>query len=326
MVSVIIPTCKGSSKVAISVWTTLQQENVDLEIIVVDDNGIGTEEQIFTQGNLQQFIDKKQITYIAHEENRNGSAARNTGFGVSKGEYINFLDDDDILLPGKLIKQVTILEKASNEVGAVICGTNFVHENGYGERVIPSWDSEHMLRDYLCERMKFNTSAILFRRSAIQDIGGFDESFRRHQDWEFCTRMMSRYQFLCCNEVLLNKYAANRNMASNSDIGAQYYNHFREKMRPYFDKLPAEDVKIIDKYHMRRLLTSYILSPNLSKAIKFTQNEKLSCFDWVNVMYKITVIVLRKILFRKKLIALSFDDYRKKAEIAIQIESKANEK
>lgn len=315
MISVIIPTYKGSSKIAVSVYTVLQQDGVEMEIIVVDDNGLGTDEQIKTQHNLQSFIKKGQIIYIPHEQNINGSAARNTGFRASRGEYINFLDDDDIMLGGKLRKQLSILEAADQKVGAVICGTNFVHEDGKGEQVIPRWESGHVQRDYLCERMKFNTSAALFRRSAIEEIDGFDESFRRHQDLEFCIRMMSRYQFLNCEEILLNKYAANRNVASTPDVAVNHYKHFYEKMQPYFMMLPSKDVDMINQYHMCRLLLGYILSFDPLKTINFARRAKIRVIDWIQVIHKLLFLVVRRVFDGKKQIALPWDIYRKEAEI-----------
>ncbi|HBT4553067.1 TPA: glycosyltransferase family 2 protein, partial [Enterococcus faecium] len=78
-VSIIIPSYKGSNEILIAVWGALSQTVTSKEIIVVDDNGIGTEEQIKTKEKLQKFIKENKIKYFAHEKNLNGSAARNTG-------------------------------------------------------------------------------------------------------------------------------------------------------------------------------------------------------------------------------------------------------
>ena len=99
LVSIIIPSYKGSDKVEKAVKSVLSQTYKDVEVIVVDDNGLGTVEQEKTAKALAQFVKNSNFHYITHETNKNGSAARNTGAKNSNGEYLGFLDDDDEYLP-----------------------------------------------------------------------------------------------------------------------------------------------------------------------------------------------------------------------------------
>lgn len=267
MISVIIPTYKGSNKVLLPIYSVVQQSYNNVEIIVVDDNGLGSEEQVKTELVLKPLIEKRIIRYIPHEENRNGSAARNTGFRASKGQYINFLDDDDYMMPDKLKEQRKILNDAPQNVGAVVCGSYFVHEDGKGFSSVPNCEVKHLQREYLCERAKFNTSAILFRRRAIQEFGGFDETFKRHQDWEFCFRLMSKYSFLNCEQVLLVKYATERNVATNPETAVAYYKHFTQNVASFISKLDKQDQLEIEAYHLRRLYKSYIMSKRIKDAM-----------------------------------------------------------
>ena len=96
MVSIVIPTYGGSDCVKRAVDSCLSQSYSYLEIIVVDDNGEGTESQVKTYNSLSSLIESNKIRYICHEVNKNGSAARNTGVKASTGEYIALLDDDDV--------------------------------------------------------------------------------------------------------------------------------------------------------------------------------------------------------------------------------------
>ena len=98
LVSVIIPTYSRPDFISRAIESVLNQTYKPIEIIVVDDNGRGTNNQILTEQVLTNFIRSNQIKYIVHEKNKNGSAARNTGAASSHGEYITFLDDDDVLL------------------------------------------------------------------------------------------------------------------------------------------------------------------------------------------------------------------------------------
>ncbi len=89
LVSVIIPTFGDPVRLTNAIDSVLAQDYKTVEIIVVDDNGEGTEYQIKTQ----KIIDEcKNVKYICHRFNKNGSAARNTGISVAEGYYIALLD------------------------------------------------------------------------------------------------------------------------------------------------------------------------------------------------------------------------------------------
>ena len=99
LVSVIIPTYGGGEYLKRCIESVLAQTYPNIEVVVVDDNGLGTPNQLLTQKVMQEFKDDTRVKYVCHEINKNGSAARNTGFRNSKGEYICLLDDDDEWLP-----------------------------------------------------------------------------------------------------------------------------------------------------------------------------------------------------------------------------------
>ena len=86
LVSIIIPTYKGSDNIKRAVESALSQTYEQVEVYVVDDNGSGSKEQIETENELKCYEGDDRVHYIAHERNINGSAARNTGIKASKGE------------------------------------------------------------------------------------------------------------------------------------------------------------------------------------------------------------------------------------------------
>jgi len=92
-VSVLIPTYGGGQYLHRTIDSVLAQTYPHFEVIVIDDNGVGTENQKKTQAVMEQYKDESRVIYICHEVNRNGSAARNTGFAHSKGDYICLLDE-----------------------------------------------------------------------------------------------------------------------------------------------------------------------------------------------------------------------------------------
>ena len=102
MVSVIITTYKRAEFLERAIDSVLNQSYKDIEIIVVDDNGLNSPYSIYTQNVMKKYSSNDKIKYIQHKTNKNGAAARNTGIQASVGEYITFLDDDDFFLKNRI--------------------------------------------------------------------------------------------------------------------------------------------------------------------------------------------------------------------------------
>ena len=178
LVSIIIPTYKNRGGLKETIESIKKQSYQEIEIIVVDDNGKGTEKQIETETLCKKF----DVKYIAHEQNRNGAAARNTGIFASSGFYVGFCDDDDCFFPEKIAMQVDFLNN-NEQFEAVYC---YAKKNGV--RVNTKFLEGNLTKDLLLMKCFLQTSTLLFRRKAIMKLQGFDESFRRHQDYELMLR------------------------------------------------------------------------------------------------------------------------------------------
>ncbi len=177
LVSVIIPTYKRATTLLDAIRSVLNQTYKNIEIVIVDDNGKGTYEQLETERLLKQYIENQQIIYIVHEYNKNGSAARNTGLMASHGAYINFLDDDDKMYPQKIEKQVQRLEFTDESIGATYCNSQITHYQNITHKKIVKFSNiekeGNLCIEYILGKARFNTSMIMFKRSAIEYIGGF---------------------------------------------------------------------------------------------------------------------------------------------------------
>ena len=119
LVSVIIPTYKGQQKLGRAIKSIQKQTYDNIEIIVVDDNDPNTIERHETEEIIKK-MSLSNLTYVQHEKNQNGAAARNTGIAVAQGDYVCFLDDDDIYLPTRIEESVNKLE-GNLKSGAVFC-------------------------------------------------------------------------------------------------------------------------------------------------------------------------------------------------------------
>lgn len=234
-VTVIIPTHKGSQYVTSAVESVLNQTYQNIEIIVIDDNGLGTNEQVQTRSRLTEYIDSKRIKYIPHEVNKNGSAARNTGFKNSTGEYICLLDDDDEYYPDKVEREATALDQLSDEWGLVFC-------SGEGSKKAKSGE---ILFDVLIHSVVIGSNSFMVRREIWEKLNGFDESFRRHQDYEFTARAASICKIKYIPFVGFKSKETNRNIPKNKNQAQEYRKHYLDKMMPLIHTLPLNKQKII---------------------------------------------------------------------------------
>jgi len=113
LVSVIIPTYYRNDQLQDAIKSVQGQEFDNIEIIVVDDSG---------EGFARKVVEKYDVEhYIELESNKGDNNARNVGISEASGTYFQFLDDDDVLRPTKISKQVGLLE-SQEEIGVVYCG------------------------------------------------------------------------------------------------------------------------------------------------------------------------------------------------------------
>lgn len=289
LVSVIIPTFSRPNNLVRAIESVLAQTYSPIEIIVVDDNGIDTPYQRETESLLGHYIDKGIIKYIKHEININGSAARNTGFKVSKGRYINYLDDDDEFTKDKISLQVEKLKGTAENVGACFCNTKVKYKH-HDDFLINSKEG-NLAEDILCGDAHFNTSTVLFKRDAIDTINGFDETFRRHQDWELYVRFFRHYDMCnACREPLLVKNVTETSVITANPLRQiEYREKFLNTFKSDINQMSkANDIYCFQYLSLGNLLMFYkerrTAFKYLSKAYKYKTptlksiKENIACF------------------------------------------------
>lgn len=200
LVSVVIPTYKRPDMIGRAVQSVYNQTYKNIEIIVVDDNGEGTEMQVETAKVMAMF---PGVTYLIHEKNKGGSAARNTGWRVAKGSYITFLDDDDELADAKIEKQVAVLDVLDEKWGACYTGYHILMQNGKVQRSSTCKSGDVYLNALMRTLFMGSGSNLLLRKSAVDAVNGYDETFARNQDIEFMARVFERYKLAYVDEDLL---------------------------------------------------------------------------------------------------------------------------
>ncbi|MCC0177747.1 glycosyltransferase family 2 protein [Waterburya agarophytonicola K14] len=183
LVSVIIPTYKRGELVSRAINSVLEQSYQNLEIIVVDDHSQDNTADVVGE------IEDDRLRYYCHSTNQGGSAARNTGIKLARGQYIAFLDSDDVWLPQKLTIQLqAIANRAVNRDWAVSY-TKFQKSSTvfYQPSVLPRRGKkpQETIADYfwLGDGETLTSTLLVSRSLAVAHL--FQTNLRKHQDLDF---------------------------------------------------------------------------------------------------------------------------------------------
>ncbi len=188
-ISVVIPAYNADRTILETIKSVQQQTFSDFEIIVIDD---GSEDQ--TLKVLSQVEDPRLKIYSYN--NSGPSVARNLGISHSTGEYITFIDADDLWTPDKLEAQLAALQNHP-EAGVAYSWTNFIGETGEFLRAgEPVWFEGNVYTHLLNGNFMNSGSNPLIRRKAIKSVGEFDPTLRYCEDWEFWLRLAARWAFV----------------------------------------------------------------------------------------------------------------------------------
>lgn len=261
LVSVIIPTHGGANYLNKAIDSFIYQTYKNIEIIVVDDNGIDTELQKQTQTVVEPYMNNSNFHYICHEKNKNGSAARNTGVKNSIGNYLIFFDDDDVSVPERVQRQVELLDRISDDVGAVYCSHD-TYYNGKRIEVINAVKSGRLLYDTLIHSIEIATSSLMIRRSCYDTLNGFDETFKRHQDWEFISRLSAKYEIYADDFIGYHRILSMRFVPKDPQLLKEYRMHYLEKMKPY--------IRMLDRSNQKRI----VVYNRMDVALQFFKHKK----------------------------------------------------
>lgn len=180
-VSVIIPAYNGDRYLAAAINSVVEQTYQNYEIIVVDDGSTDHTAEI-----AQQY--DNVVQYLTHS-NQGVAASRNTGLAAAKGEYIAFLDQDDVFLPLKLALQVALLEQDPN-LGIVNSGWQISDQRGIIQAAVEPWKQipELTAANLIIWKPIF-LGAMLFRRSWLDRVSGFDTTLEQTPDVDLVLRL-----------------------------------------------------------------------------------------------------------------------------------------
>ncbi|HAJ60096.1 MAG TPA: glycosyl transferase family A [Cyanobacteria bacterium UBA8543] len=208
LISVIIPVYNGEKTIKETIESVLNQTFTNFEIIVINDGSKDATIQIV------ESIQDPRIKLFSYP-NAGQAASRNRGISKAVGEFIAFLDADDLWTPDKLEAQLKALQE-NPQAAVAYSWTDFIDESGKflrpGAYMSVTGDVyKHLLVVNFLE----NGSNPLIRASALREVGNFDESLSNAHDWDMWLRLAARYHFVAVSSIQILYRVSSTSMSSN---------------------------------------------------------------------------------------------------------------
>lgn len=288
-VSVIIPCYNGTKWVRDTIDSVLNQTYQEFELIIVDDDSTDNLEKI-----IENYSSDERIRYIQHKKNRGIPAARNTGIKASIGQYIAFLDQDDLWLKMKLEKQVEIFEQDKDrKIGLIF--TNIVCIGSNGKRIKAKWPNKSVLKELskktgkeiLIELFRENfiatSSVVVRKKECFKKLGLLNEDLYSGDDYEFWLRVAGNLKIKYVDESLTKKRMhKNNTLKKHMEEGKVYQDRIRilhqiTNRYPFLNELKNKKLEWSHYLYGRYLFNN---SQLIKARDEFFKALCFNCFNW----------------------------------------------
>jgi glycosyltransferase involved in cell wall biosynthesis len=205
LVSVIVPAYNAQRTISATLQSIITQSISDFEVIVVDDGSTDRTREIADSTGDERVR-------VLRQANAGHAAARNTGIADARGKYIAVLDADDIWLPHKLERQLSVFRSAPH-VRAQHAAAIHVDDDLRPLFIGRCQDGKNRLFDVLCFRgLPGVMCTLIAERSLLEEVGGFDASLIILQDWDLAIKLARRGELYSSSEplVLYRVHAGNQ--------------------------------------------------------------------------------------------------------------------
>lgn len=235
-VSVIIPTYNRKDLLVEAIRSIMAQEPKNYEIIVVDDGSTdGTEEYI--KSFLRQSSGQVNLTVRFFEKTNGGvAAARNFGIKEARGEYLAFLDADDIWMKGFLSTAMGYLN-LHKDIFIVYTDQRIVVDRITQKRTRfqKNPPRNKFLVPFFIDNSPIQISSTVVKKQVFDDVGGFNENLKIHEDVEFWNRVSEKYEFGYIEKSLAYYRLGSDNISGYSNK-KQFVSEGRKYLQIYMDR------------------------------------------------------------------------------------------
>jgi glycosyltransferase involved in cell wall biosynthesis len=280
LVSIIVPCYNQAQYLPETLQSVLDQIYTNWECIIVNDGSPDNTEEI-----ALEWCKKDERFVYFKKENGGLSSARNAGLKIAKGDYIQFLDSDDLLYNDKLQKQISFFNKTTD---IIICDffpfdqdsgdflkirymNPFPSEQNYKNDIIIKWETE----------LSIPCHCVLFKKELInQDTEiQFDESLPNHEDWVFWVKLFYHSKGIHnINEVLVSYRIHNKSMCSDTVLMKKGFIDACNSNKAYF--ISKKDKKVIklckEKYNRIQGITKITLKVKLYSILENIKDKIIS--------------------------------------------------
>ena len=292
LISVIIPTCNGRARfVDQALASVAAQTFQDFELILVDDASTdGTLE--YVQGMMPQIMaacPDRPITYSQRETNGGPSAARNDGAKRANGEFLAFLDQDDLWAPTFLEETSRLLQTMGQDTAALSVDGYCINANKEVLFYLPSRKPKPE-RDniawFLTQGHNLAISGLLLRKKAFETVKGFDEKLRIAEDSDLAVKLIHHYHLACLAHIPKPLYSlrryGERSACENTkpELAFASRRYFLEKHASLCQKDPLRKAM---RYELSRTYSDmgkYHLSHNQRKTARSLFRQSLRSFPF----------------------------------------------
>jgi glycosyltransferase involved in cell wall biosynthesis len=227
LISVVIPTYNRAEVLLDAINSVLSQTYKNFEIIIVDDGSTDNTQEIIKK------INDARIKYF-YQENSGVSSARNKGIKTANGDYIAFLDSDDLWHPQKLEKQLAIFTKDKN-IGLVSC--NSLYQTFSGETVFVKKSFASNKKEVISyilsypDKVYTGTPTLMIKKDCFDKVGYFDEQMSFCEDWDIFFRIALFYEIYFIDEILtyVRVQEDNSTKTGKSEKFGENYKKFLDK-------------------------------------------------------------------------------------------------
>lgn len=246
-ISVVIPAYNCEGTIRETIQSVLDQTLEDFELLVINDgSGDGTLDV------LARFRDPR--LRVQTYENAGLSASRNRGIALSRGEFIAFLDADDLWTEDKLADQYAALIRNPEAAVAYSLTDHIDMQGRYLGPCCHEIVTGEAFAAFLKSNFLANGSNPLIRRSALDEVGGFDADFNPAEDWDLYMRLAFRFPYVCVPKAQI-LYRLNPNsMSSNVRKMEEAILKVLDKGRSY-GRRPDPDISRLSLALVYRYLT-----------------------------------------------------------------------
>lgn len=244
LVSVIVPVYNRAHYVGATIDSILQQSYSNIEIVLVNDGSTDTSLEV-----LQEYQKQHPAKVVIIDQKNQGQvASRNNAIRQAKGEFIAFLDSDDLWKPEKLALQIPLFK---DDIGLVYTGIDNIDE--HGKVVSTELCDESIVGNILPQlliRNRMTGGTVVVTKKALNEVGLFDESFSAAENWDLWIRICYQYKAALVNQALVQYRVHPGNMSKDrtlmlsakEDIVAKHCNEKTEntELAKHYNKAKAD--------------------------------------------------------------------------------------